>query len=189
MLQTSEDIELLRLIRAGDQKAFERCFNRHWPVLYAFSLKILGAADDAKDVVQLVYISLWSRRERLNIKGPLESYLLQAVRFQSLKKLQEIMNRPEELDRVQEYILPVLNNIWEKMEEADVFREIDEQLNTLPVKTREIFLLSRRHHLSITEIAQKLNLSEKTVRNQLHLALKALRHHIAVAMLLIEMIS
>lgn len=78
-------------------------------------MEILASADEAKDVVQTVYISLWSRRERMQVRGPLESYLMQAVRFQALKKLQEIMNRPEELDRVQEYILPVLNNIWEKM--------------------------------------------------------------------------
>ncbi|NLR62295.1 sigma-70 family RNA polymerase sigma factor [Chitinophaga polysaccharea] len=75
------------------------------------------------------------------------------------------------------------------MEEADIFREIDEQLTTLPKKTRIIFLLSRRQQLSMPEIAQRLNLSEKTVRNQLHLALKTLRHHIAVAMLLADILS
>lgn len=186
MLHAHDDIAL---IRTGDTKAFERCFNQHWPALYAFALKILGNKDDAKDVVQGVYISLWSRKEKLNLSGPLENYLHQAVRFQSIKKLKEIMNRPEELDRVQEYIMPVLNDIWEKMETADVFKEIDNQLITLPEKTREIFLLSRRHHLSITEIAGKLNLSEKTVRNQLHIALKALRHHIAAALILAEMMS
>lgn len=185
MLHAHDDIAL---IRTGDQKAFERCFNRHWPDLYAFALKILGNKDDAKDVVQLVYISLWARKEKLDITGSLESYLHQAVRFQSIKKLKEIMNRPEELDRVQEYIMPVLNDIWEKMESVDVFKEIDSQLATLPDKTKQIFLLSRRQHLSITEIAEQLNLSEKTVRNQLHIALKTLRHHIAMAIVLAEII-
>ena len=164
-MQSSEDTALLSLIRAGDHKAFKTCFNRHWPALYAFAMKILASADDAKDVVQTVYISLWSRRERMQVLLSLERYLMQAVRFQSLKKLQEMMNRPEELDRAQEYILPVLNNIWEKMGVADIFREIEEQLTTLPGKTRTIFLLSRRQQLSIPEIAHWLNLSEKTVRN------------------------
>ncbi|MFB6456432.1 RNA polymerase sigma factor [Chitinophaga sp. Hz27] len=177
------------LIRNGDQKAFEQCFNQHWASLYAFAVKILGNTADAKDVVQQVFIAIWSRRDKLQINTSLEAYLHQAVRYQSLKKLQEILSRPERLDHVQEYVLPVLNDIWEKMDTADVFKEIDLQLDQLPQKTKEIFLLSRKHQLSITEIAGKMNLSEKTVRNQLHIALKALRHHIAVAVVMAQLWS
>ncbi|NIG56733.1 RNA polymerase sigma factor [Chitinophaga sp. Cy-1792] len=177
------------LIRNGDQKAFEQCFNQHWPSLYAFAFKTLGNSADAKDVVQQVFISIWARRDKLQINTSLEGYLHQAVKYQSLKKLQEMLGRPENLDHVQEFILPVLNDIWEKMDTADVFKEIDQQLDLLPPKTKEIFLLSRKHQLSITEISGKLNLSEKTVRNQLHIALKALRHHIAVAVVMTQLLS
>lgn len=177
------------LIRNGDQKAFETCFNQYWPSLYSFALKILGNSADAKDVVQQVFISIWDRRDKLNITTSLESYLHQAVKYQSIKKLQEIINRPEDLDHVQEYILPVLNDIWHKMETADVFKQIDHQLDKLPGKTKEIFMLSRKQQLSISEIAGRLNISEKTVRNQLHIALKALRHHIAIAVVMSQIWS
>lgn len=187
-MQTSEDFELLSLIRTGDKKAFEACFNEHWHVLYSFAGKILRSDDDAKDVVQLVYISLWGRREQLEITGSLRHYLLQAVRFQSLKRMKEILDSPEHLDRVQEDYLPVLNNIWDKLHETDLFNEIEAQLETLPAKTREMFLLSRRHQLSIAEIAQRMGVSEKTVRNQLHIALKTLRHNIAIALIFADLL-
>ncbi|RBL89012.1 hypothetical protein DF182_20955 [Chitinophaga flava] len=187
-MQNSEDIELLHQIKAGDQKAFETCFNKHWHLLYSLAGRILKSDDDAKDVVQLVYISLWGRREQLEITGSLQHYLLQAVRFQSFKRLQEILKSPEHLDRVEEEFLPVLNSIWDKLHESDLFNEISTQLETLPPRTREMFLMSRRQQLSIAEIALRMGVSEKTVRNQLHIALKTLRHHIAVAIIMAEMV-
>jgi RNA polymerase sigma-70 factor (ECF subfamily) len=187
-MQSSEDIELLHQIRSGDKKAFERFFNEHWHTLFTFAGKLLKSDDDAKDVVQTVFISLWGRRKELEINGSLHNYLLQAVRFQSLKRLKEIMNSPENLERVQEQFLPVLNDIWEKLNASDVFSVIAAQLETLPPKTREMFLLSRRDHLSIAEIAQHMGLSEKTVRNQLHIALKTLRHNIAIVLIFADLL-
>jgi RNA polymerase sigma-70 factor (ECF subfamily) len=187
-MQSSEDIELLSQITSGNKKAFEKCFNKHWHVLFTFADKMLKSNDDAKDIVQLVFISLWGRREQLQITGSLQNYLLQAVRFQSLKRLKEIMDSPENLERVQENYLPVLNDIWDKLNETDVFKEIEEQLESLPSKTREMFLLSRRHHLSIAEIAVRMGLSEKTVRNQLHIAIKTLRHNIAIILIFADLV-
>ncbi|NLR66426.1 RNA polymerase sigma-70 factor [Chitinophaga varians] len=186
-MQTREDFELLQQIKDGDKKAFETCFNKHWQLLYALAERILKSEDDAKDVVQMVYISLWGRREQLEITGSLQHYLLQAVRYQSLKRLKEILDKPEHLDRVHEHYLPVLNSIWHKLHESDLFNEISSQLETLPPRTREMFLLSRRQQLSIAEIAERMGVSEKTVRNQLHIALKTLRHHIAVALILADL--
>ena len=182
-MQSSEDIELLNQVRSGDKWAFERLFNAHWHVLFTFAAKLLKSDDDAKDVVQMVFISLWGRREKLEIRGSLQNYLLQAVRFQSFKRFKEIMESPENLERVQEQFMPVLNDIWDKLNESDVFNEIEAQLEALPSKTREMFLLSRRHHLSVAEIALRMGLSEKTVRNQLHIALKTLRHNIAIVLI------
>ncbi len=176
-------------IRNGDEKAFERFFNEHWHLLFTFARKLLKSYDDAQDVVQLVCISIWERRAQLNIEGPLQAYLLQAVRFQSLKRLKEIMSKPENLDFVRENYLPAFNAIWDKLDQTDFYRELDARLGHLPPKTREIFLLSRRHHFSIAEIAGKLNLSEKTIRNQLHIALKELRHHIALAIIFSDILS
>jgi RNA polymerase sigma-70 factor (ECF subfamily) len=117
MLHAHDEIAL---IRTGDPKAFERYFNQHWPALYVLALKIFGNKDSTKDVMRDVYICLWSRKETPNLSGPLESYVHQAVRFQSIRKLKEIMNHPEEIGRVQEYITPVLNDIWEKTETAEM---------------------------------------------------------------------
>ena len=112
-MQSSDDIELLHQVRSGDKKAFERFFNEHWHLLFTFAGKLLKSDDDAKDVVQLVFISIWGRREKLEITGSLQNYLLQSVRFQSLRRLKEMMESPENLERVQEQFMPVLNDIWD----------------------------------------------------------------------------
>ncbi len=184
-IQSSDDQNLWALIQSGDENAFTLFFNKHWDALFSFAYRLLKSYDDAQDVVQTVYISIWERREQLTITHSFESYLLQAVRFRSLKKLQEVLSNPEDVDRVQQELLPVFNAIWERMHEQELFREVEHQLSSLPGKTKEIFLLSRRYQLSIAEIAQRMGLSEKTVRNHLHSALKTLRHSIAFALVML----
>ncbi len=181
-LNGSEDQRLWELIRSGDENAFAIFFHKHWSSLYSLAYRLLKSYDDAQDVVQNVYISVWERRDGLTFTHSFESYLLQAVRFQCLKKLNAILDDPQSLDRVRQDFLPVFNEIWDRLGEKDLFREIEELLSPLPSRTKEIFLLSRQYQLTIPEIAQRLGISEKTVRNQLHIALKALRPSIAIAL-------
>ena len=183
-LNGSDDQLLWGLIRSGDEQAFASLFNKHWSPLFSLAYRLLRSYDDAQDIIQNVYISIWERREELVFTHSIEHYLLQATRFQALKKLNNILGDPQSLDRVREDFLPVFDAISDRLVERDLYKEIDGVLETLPVRTKEIFLLSRRQHLTITEIAERLGISEKTVRNQLHLALKALRPSIVMALVI-----
>jgi RNA polymerase sigma-70 factor (ECF subfamily) len=182
-LNGSEDQRLWELIRSGDENAFAIFFHKHWHGLFSLAYRLLKSYDDAQDIVQTVYISIWERRDTLTFNYSFENYLLQAVRFQSLKKLNAILDDPQSLDRIQQDFLPVFNEIWDRLREKELFREIEDHLSSLPSRTKEIFLLSRQYQLTIPEIAERLGISEKTVRNQLHLALKVLRPSIALALL------
>ncbi len=184
----SEDSSLWALIQSDDEHAFTRFFNKYWDNLFPFAYKLLKNYDDAQEVVQIVFISIWERRKQLTITISFESYLYQAVRYQSLKKLEEILDNPQSVDRVHQELLPVFNEIWDRLHQQELFQEIEQQLSTLSSRTSEIFLLSRKHHLTISEIAARMGISEKTVRNQLHIALKTLRHSMAMALLLVEIL-
>ncbi len=188
-LNGSEDQRLWELIRSGDENAFTILFHKHWSSLFSLAYRLVRSYDDAQDVVQTVYISIWERRYTLTFTHSFESYLLQAVRFTSLKKLNAILDDPQSLDRVQQEFMPVFNEIWDRLREKEVFREIEDQLSSLPSRTKEIFLLSRKSQLTIPEIAEQLGISEKTVRNQLHIALKALRPSIAIALVFSAVLS
>ena len=173
------DQELLQRIRQEDSKAFELLYEQYWHPLFSFTHRLLKSYDEAQDVVQIVFISFWEKRHHITIRQSLESYLYQAARFQSLKRIEAILNMPEQIDRIQTDFLPVFNDILNRLEEQDTLRQIQEEIQNLPQRTQEIFLLSRQQRLSISEIAHRLNISEQTVKNQLHIALKALRHSIA----------
>jgi RNA polymerase sigma-70 factor (ECF subfamily) len=177
---TSSDQALLERIRQADTGAFELLYQQYWHPLFSFANKLLKSYDDAQDVVQIVFISLWEKRHTLAIHQSLESYLFQAVRFQSLKRLEAILKMPEQLDRIHADFMPVFNDILNRLQEQDLLQQIEKEIKSLPRRTQEIFLLSRHQKLSIPEIARLLNISEQTVKNQLHLALKALRHSIAL---------
>lgn len=177
------DTDLLHRIRQSDMKAFDLLYSKYWHPLFSFANKLLRSYDDAQDIVQNVFVSVWERRNTLTIQQSFESYLFQAVRFQTLKKLESLLGSPEQIDRVQENLLPVFNDILNRLQEQDLFKQLQKEIASLSPRTQEIFLLSRQYKLSIVEIARKLGISEQTVKNQLHIALKALRHSIAVVLI------
>ncbi|WP_223152132.1 RNA polymerase sigma factor [Chitinophaga qingshengii] len=164
-------------------EAFSLLYHQYWHPLFSFAHKLLRSYDDAQDIVQTVFISIWERRETIAIQQSVESYLHQAVRFQSLKKLESLLSSPENIDRIQEELLPTFNDILHRMQEQDLLKQLEKEISGLPPRTQEIFLLSRQYRLSIAEIALKLGISEQTVKNQLHIALKALRHSIAIILI------
>ncbi|MEC5144336.1 RNA polymerase sigma-70 factor [Chitinophaga sp. 212800010-3] len=178
------DKDLFLRIQHADMKAFDLLYKKYWHPLFSFANKLLRSYDDAQDIVQTVFISVWERRETLTIRQSVESYLFQAVRFQSLKKLDLLLSSPEQIDRVKEELLPIFNDILNRMQEKDLFKQIQKEISGLSPRTQEIFLLSRQYKLSIAEISLKLGISEQTVKNQLHIALKALRHSIALILIL-----
>jgi RNA polymerase sigma-70 factor (ECF subfamily) len=178
------DKDLFLRIQHTDMKAFDLLYKKYWHPLFSFANKLLRSYDDAQDIVQTVFISVWERRETLTIRQSVESYLFQAVRFQSLKKLDLLLSSPEQIDRVKEDLLPIFNDILNRMQEKDLFKQIQKEISGLSPRTQEIFLLSRQYKLSIAEISLKLGISEQTVKNQLHIALKALRHSIALILIL-----
>ncbi|NML39615.1 RNA polymerase sigma-70 factor [Chitinophaga sp. G-6-1-13] len=182
------DTELFIGVQRSDMEAFSLLYHQYWHPLFSFANKLLRSYDDAQDIVQTVFLSIWERRDAIVIQQSIESYLHQAVRFQSLKKLESILSSPEQIDRIQEELLPAFNDILHRLQEQDLVKQLEKEISGLPPRTREIFLLSRQYKLSIAEIALKLGISEQTVKNQLHIALKALRHSIAV-MLIIDLVT
>ncbi|MBV8252001.1 MAG: RNA polymerase sigma-70 factor [Chitinophaga sp.] len=176
-------MELFLRIQYSDLEAFDLLYNKYWHPLFSFANKLLRSYDDAQDIVQTVFISIWEKRATITIQQSLESYLFQAVRFQSLKKLESLLSTPEQIERVQEELLPTFNDILHRLQEQDLVKQIQKEISSLSPRTQEIFLLSREYKLSIAEIALKLGISEQTVKNQLHIALKTLRHSIAITLI------
>lgn len=158
--------------------AFNELYNRHWDALFQAAYRVLKDPELAKDVIQEVFFDFWTRKESLELEN-VSGYLYRAVRFQSLKQLR----KAPLLDIHQEHFANVLGiNFTEQQLDINQLEEtLTESLDELPAKYKQIFEMSRFQNLSNKEIADKLDLSQRTVDWYLHTVLKHLKGRLDVA--------
>lgn len=177
-----EDTRLLSALRSGSTQAFSALYNRYWADVLDEAYRRLQDLDQAKDVAQEVFASLWSRGPSLEIAN-LPAWLYTVVRNQVLKAMRtrgrfvSIGELVAELDRrAEDADAGIL-----KQELVAAFERLVE---SLPQQQRTIFLLRYQEELSANEIAERLNLAPKTVRNHLGRALLRLKAHLLLIQLL-----
>ena len=170
------DADLLQSLREENISAFKTLYNRYWEPLYLRAAKRVGT-DDAKDLVQEVMTGLWLRRMSVvaDGNGDLGRYLFTALKYRIISYFTD---RSEKIKRSELFDLPP-DVVSEKLLETKQLEEfIESEINQLPFRMQQIFRLSRENDLSVSQIAQKLQISEQTVKNQLTEALKRLRNAI-----------
>ncbi|PRD48079.1 hypothetical protein C5745_06070 [Sphingobacterium haloxyli] len=163
------------LKKSGADKTLHKLFDRYWKPLFQFSFNILRDDDDAKDVVQEVFISLWDRKLDLAVHSSIESYLFTSVRYKSLTKLSQRLSSSERNLPLENYVEQTFSDALDPLLMKELQQEIDLQINKLPDRMQEVIRLKTKECLSIQEIAEKLNISEDTVKNHLATARKRLR--------------
>lgn len=166
------DEKLLELLQGGDRIAFNDIYNRYWSKLYLSAYNILRDRQTSEDIVQEVLVSLWLKRETLAIES-LHCYLYGAIRYQVFKAIRAGKSKKY---TIAEANAPSVENEAENVLcEQDINNLLEQSVAKLPEKCRQIFLLSRKQHLSTSEIAVQLGIASKTVENQLTIALRRLR--------------
>jgi len=169
------DAELTDLLKSGDRAAFTEIYVRYRGLLYIYACKIVKDDDIAEDLVHDIFIYLWDKRETINFKSSLSSYLYSGVRYKFFDLVDHQKVRADYVQGFQDFLdkgeYVTDNYILEK----ELSAIIEKEIGNLPAKMREVFLLSRKEHLSNKEIAERLDISEKTVKNQLSAAMKTLR--------------
>lgn len=166
------DKELVDRIKSGNREAYYMLFNRHWESMYTFAKSLIKDSDTAKDMMQDVWLNFWERRQDINNQN-IKAYLMQAVKFRVYKEL-----RDGKLLTEQEAYLATLSDGQSPddiLEQHELEAEIEQWVEKLPPKRKEVFRLSRFENLSNKEIAEKLNISQRTVETHVSHALKFLR--------------
>ena len=177
------DGELIHLLMHDDKNAFDELYHRYWSILYNAAFKRLKSIDLSKDITQEVFVDLWIRRGKVEIEN-IQAYLLTAVRFQVLKLIASEKNITRFIEPFENMAISSFNpdeNLIDK-ELADLF---ESWLNTLPQKRKAIFVMHYIEKLSTNEIAERLHISQKTVQNQLGIAVQELRSNITHYMIFI----
>lgn len=180
------DDQLLKQLYQNDEGAFAEIYNRYWKPLYTSAHNILQVREAAQDAVQEVFISLWKRRQDLQV-DVLQSYLHQAVRFQVFKAIRAEKTDQEFFNRLSLISKDIL------IEDPVLFRELEniyqQLIQSLPPDEQEIFLLHRDDGLTYKQIAEQKNISVKTVEKKMSRALKEIRYGMDDAMLLVLVTS
>lgn len=166
------DSELILLIKQKEEQAFTEIYNRYWEKMASYAIRLTKSEEEAADIVQEIFVSLWNRRNILVIKSTLGAYLIRSTRNLCLRYIERNINTCDFLDKITEQAVDNSLNIEESISLKELQENIDLGIAKLPKKMREVYLLSRDEQLSYHEIAKKLNIAEGTVKKQVSNALK-----------------
>ena len=180
-----EDKNLIKRIKKDDGKAFEELFRRYFAALHNYAVFYTGSSQMAEDMVHDVFYKIWDTRKNLNIHTSIKSYLFRSVHnncIQYLRHLKVVNEHSRKHEaRLQEALM--MNRLYfetglSKLMQKEIGELVKEAISTLPEKTRDIFLMSRDMHLKNSEIAQKLEVTEKAVEYHITRALLSLRQEL-----------
>lgn len=181
------DQQLLSMVAEGDEHAFKEIYSRYWTGLYDTAFKRLKNSKQSQDIVQDVFIGLWERREDLQIRD-LAAYLHTAVRYRVYNFVSRDL-ASEAFFEPFEAVVAYSAGADEMLIEKEIFQLATAYIATLPKKRKQIFTLYTEENLSTTEIARRLNISRKTVQNQLGTAISGLKANLLPVLLLLYYLS
>ena len=160
----------------GEQEAFTLLYRRHWEALFISTVRVILNKEDAEDIVQEVFASLWNRRTALNLTGPLGAYLQTSVKYKAINYIEKNITRrnyAQTLGKTAETSSPPSAEILLSVKEVQQL--VRATIENMPPKMQEVYRLSRQQHLSHKEIALRLDISEETVKKHIQNALQLLK--------------
>lgn len=170
-----DEEHLFRLLCNGDRNAFDQIYHTYWQKLFLYVVKVIRDKDAAEDIVQEIFVSLWQRRMEISNQSTLSGYLFTAARFKGINFIQDQLKKGKHVERLIDHFTSRQDTLNESIEAKELNTLIDHELEKLPSKMREVFVLSRKENLSHKEISEKLQISDKTVKKQINNALKHFR--------------
>lgn len=175
------DMVLVQRLQGNDEEALTIIYNEYWEIMFLASYNLVKDRAVCEDIVQEVFISLWQRRAKLEIKVSLKSYLYTSTvykvydHFNKNKK----MLKDELFDNFESKI--ETSNPETKLMHQELIAYMDSIVDSLPDKCKEVYKLSREKMLTNKEIAEQLNISQRTVEGHISKALKVLKETLGVA--------
>lgn len=173
--ESLSDLQLITLLKKDDERAFTAIYGRYAGSLTGFASAKLYSLEDSRDLIHDLFVKLWEERKQLQIDRNLQAYLFTLIRYRIIDKIRKNMTREDYAGMILALKLSYESETEKQIAAKELKQGVEQALEKLSPRVREIYHLSREEHLSIPEIAARLQLSEQTVKNQLSFALKHLR--------------
>ncbi|MCF8452827.1 MAG: RNA polymerase sigma-70 factor [Pedobacter sp.] len=180
-----KDSELLGLLRSGNEKAFAEIYERYWGLMFHHVLKMTGDRDETKDLVQELFTNLWLNVDQIESETNIAAYLYVSARNKVINLIRHDKVKNNYLSSLSNFANHHQNSILEQLSAKDLSIAIEREIQNLPCKMREIFELSRKKFRTHKEIAEELQISDKTVKKQINNAIKILRLRLNIFILIL----
>ena len=175
--QSFSDDKLVELLKKGNTEAFAEIYKRYWQKMFSVAYHSLGNKQEAEEIVQDVFVSIWGRISELDIKH-LGVYLVVSVKHKATNYIKSQIN----FRKFQEYQIfheiQQSHSTEEVVHFSDLSKAVEEAMKKLPEKSAEIFRKSRFENQSVKDIAHEFDLSEKAVEYHLTKSVKVLREQL-----------
>jgi RNA polymerase sigma-70 factor, ECF subfamily len=164
-------------VRKGDKTAFEMLFREYYGHLCAYANTFVKNLDAAQDLVQEFLFHIWEIKTELPLDVPVKAYLFKSVhnRCLNILKHEQVKGKYQE-----QSLLDYKDSFYEEngSDQDELHEKIRESIDKLPPERKKVFIMHRYDELKYKEIAEKLNISIKTVENQIGKALSFLREEL-----------
>ena len=175
---TDNDKDLVAQLRQGSIKAFETVYRLYVGKLYSYCYEAIHVKQEAEEVVHDIFMILWNHRATLSPDVNVGQVLYAIARKRRIDAFRRLMKSPVDEDYVMHQNSLIANEA-PPLEYDDFKQAFHKVLDSLPARQRVLIVLSKIDGLSNHEIAEQLNVSEKTIRNQLSLAIKEFQSRIS----------
>ena len=175
--QERTDTELLDLLRDDDEQAFRELYDRYWYKMYVVAHRKLRRKEVAEELAQELFVMLWQKRDSLRILN-LPAFLGITLKNLMVDYIRRNILEEHYLDQLRQFFPVETFTTTETVQLNELTEAIQNTLAQLPEKTREVFILRRFEQLSIREIAQRLELSEKAIEYHLSRSTTFLRQNL-----------
>lgn len=174
-IHATELKDLIQRLKQSDSAAFKSVFDLFYPSTFRFLQFKLNDDDLAKDIIQDVFIKIWENRSQLEAERSFKSYLYKIANNRALKHFrhEKVVRKYEQAQKAQPQ--PHADSPETLLEHQELAERLQKAIRQLPEKPRTVYLMSRVEKLSYKEIAERLNISVKTVETHIGNSLKALR--------------
>ena len=175
LLNRNTDAELLLRLKGNDEVAFELVFYRYKGRLYDFIRKSLPQEEDSEGVVQEIFVKLWTNRTTLDPEKSISGYLFTIARNEVYGKLRKLYTRRKYQEELFHLVETSGDTTEKQLEYMELERIIDDLIEKMPEKRKEVFQRSRLKGQTYIEISSAMNISENTVDTHIRKALNFMR--------------
>jgi RNA polymerase sigma-70 factor (family 1) len=178
MIQYPDDKLIINKLKEGDVLSFDNIFKKYNKKIYYFAKSYLKNREEAEDVVQEVFMNLWKYRDQINEYYVFSRYLFKVTYNATCKRFRKQASDKRQLEEVLHNIIIEDNSTNLDIEYNNLLETANLIIEKLPSRQKNIFLLTINDHLNSEQIAQKMNISKKTVENYLAMAKNSLRKYL-----------